>query len=59
VIDHFVDRGSRAISTIGEYVQEMPFAVASRAAILALFSTSVISHIQLIANGIGKMVLYP
>ena len=52
-------RGSRAISTIGEKVQFNPSAVASNAAILADFSIIPKSQLADSASGIGKAVLYP
>ena len=50
---------SLEISTIGAKVQFNPSALASRAAVLAVFLIKSISHVQDSANGIGKIVLYP
>jgi hypothetical protein len=47
------------MSTIGEKVQPIPEALASMAAIRALFSILAGSHEHEIARGIGKTVLYP
>ena len=51
--------GSRATSTMGEKVQFNPSAEASLAAIIAERRISAVSQLQLIASGIGKVVLYP
>ena len=52
-------RGSRAMSTIGEKVQLSPSAVASTAATLAVCSTKSMFHVQLNPSGMGKMVRWP
>src|SRR5204863_494235 len=52
-------RGSRAISTIGEYAQFNPSAAASVAAMRALCSIIGISHEQDKPSGMGNIVLCP
>src|SRR4051812_17687000 len=52
-------RGSRAISTMGEYTQQSPSALASIAAMRALRSISAVSQEQESPSGMGKMVLCP
>jgi hypothetical protein len=52
-------RGSRAISTIGENVHRMPSAEASRAATREARSTTSGSQVAASANGIGNVVRQP
>jgi hypothetical protein len=52
-------RGSRATSTIGAYVQTMPFAAASMAAMRAERSASGGSQLLASPSGMGKMVRNP